>query len=153
MITSILLLLSSAIFYCLPAAESATDNRILVNEVEVNPPGNDSGGEEKVELYNPSNNTTTTDISGWTLSSTPGTATATIVIREGTTIPPKGYLVIQGDSQQQWLDNDGEVVKLMDDSGMLIDSAGPFSDAANDDKTWQRSPDGNKITGSFQGLH
>jgi hypothetical protein len=55
-------------------------NEILINEVELNPPGTDSGA-EKVELYNPSSSAT--DVSGWTVSSTAG-STASVVISEGT---------------------------------------------------------------------
>lgn len=126
--------LFSAIF-CMQAY--ATNNQILINEVELNPAGTDSGT-EKVELYNPSSKGV--DISGWTVSSTAG-RTATVVINEGTTIPPKGYLIAGSDSQQ-WLDNTGEGIELRNDLGILIDSVGPFSDQDNDESTWQRSPDG-----------
>ncbi len=116
----------------------ATNNEILIDEVELNPAGTDSGT-EKVELYNPSSSGI--DVSGWTISSTGG-RTATVVINEGTTIPPKGYLIVDRDSQQQWLDNTGEGLELRNDLGMLIDSVGPFSDEDNNESTWQRSPDG-----------
>ena len=140
--------LFSAIHYYLPpaAAASATaaNNEILINEVELNPAGTDSGA-EKVELYNPSNRAV--DLNGWTISSTAGRTSATIVIGEGTTttttIPPDGYLIVSDRDSQQWLDNrGGEVIELRNDSGILIDNVGPFSDIANDDATWQRSPDG-----------
>jgi competence protein ComEC len=110
----------------------------LINEVEPNPPGTDNGT-EKVELYNPSN--TGIDVSGWTVSSTAG-RTATVVINEGTTIAPKGYLIVGRDSQQQWLDNIGEGIVVRNELGILIDSVGPFSDQDNDESTWQRSPNG-----------
>lgn len=132
----LILILIASLFsaiYCVPASAA---NEVLINEIELNPAGTDSGA-EKVELYNPSNSTV--EISGWTISSTEGTA-ATVVISEGTTVSPKGDLV--GRDLQQWLDNTCEVSELRIDSGMLIDSAGPFSDGANDHKTWQRSPDG-----------
>ncbi|HEV3432728.1 MAG TPA: lamin tail domain-containing protein [Nitrososphaera sp.] len=142
--------LFSAIHYYLPlpppAAASATaaNNEILINEVELNPAGTDSGA-EKVELYNPSNSAV--DLNGWTISSTAGRTSAIIVIGEGTTttttIPPGGYLIVSDGDSQQWLDNTGgEVIELRNDSGILIDNVGPFSDIANDDATWQRSPDG-----------
>nr|MDQ3961316.1 lamin tail domain-containing protein [Thermoproteota archaeon] len=140
--------LFSAIHYYLPpaaAAASATaaNNEILINEVELNPAGTDSGA-EKVELYNPSNRAV--DLNGWTISSTAGRTSATIVIGEGTTttttIPPDGYLIVSDGDSQQWLDNTGgEVIELRNDSGILIDNVGPFSDIANDDATWQRSVD------------
>ena len=110
----------------------------MINEVELNPAGTDTGT-KKVELYNPSN--TGIDVSGWTISSAAG-RTATVVINEGTTLPPNGYLIVGRDSQQQWLDNTGEGIDLRNDLGILIDSVGPFSDQDNDESTWQRSPDG-----------
>jgi competence protein ComEC len=136
----IILMMIASLFssiYCLQAY-ATTNNQILINEVELNPAGTDTGT-EKVELYNPSN--TAIDVSGWTISSTAG-RTATVVINEGTTLPPKGYLIAERDSQQQWLDNIGEGIDLRNDLGILIDSVGPFSDQDNDESTWQRSPDG-----------
>jgi beta-lactamase superfamily II metal-dependent hydrolase len=135
----LILILIASLFsaiYCVPVAASAA-NEVLINEVELNPAGTDVGA-EKVELYNPSNSII--DVSGWTISSTAGVA-ATVVINEGTTISPNGYLIVGRDSQQ-WLDNTGEVIEVKNNSGILIDSVGPFSDGSNDDKTWQRSPDG-----------
>lgn len=128
--------LFSPIFYL--EAYATTNNQILINEVESNPPGTDNGT-EKVELYNPSN--TGIDVSGWTVSSTAG-RTATVVINEGTTIAPKGYLIVGRDSQQQWLDNIDEGIVVRNELGILIDSVGPFSDQDNDESTWQRSPNG-----------
>src|SRR5215213_4058998 len=135
----LILILIASLFsaiYCMPVAASAA-NEVLINEVELNPAGTDVGA-EKVGLYNPSNSII--DVSGWTISSTAGVA-ATVVINEGTTISPNGYLIVGRDSQQ-WLDNTGEVIEVKNNSGILIDSVGPFSDGSNDDKTWQRSPDG-----------
>lgn len=125
-------LLFSAI-YCVPASAA---NEILINEVELNPPGTDSGA-EKVELYNPSSSAT--DVSGWTVSSTAG-STASVVISEGTVLPPQSYVIVGRNSQ--WLDNGGEVIELRNNSGTLTDSVGPFSDEENGDATWQRSPNG-----------
>jgi competence protein ComEC len=126
-----------SLIYCMQAY--ATNNsEISINEVELNPPGTDSGS-EKVEIYNPSSSAI--GLTGWTISSTVG-RNATVAISEGTTISPQGYLIVGRDSQQQWLDNTGEGFELRNDLGMLIDSVGPFSDQENDDSTWQRSPDG-----------
>jgi competence protein ComEC len=124
------------IFAGLTIATSAVTPGVLINEVEVNPPGTDSGAEQ-VELYNPSANLI--DVSGWSISSTAG-RTATVTIDDGTIIAGKSYLVIGKDTQ--WLDNSGEIVELADSSGVLVDSAGPFDDDDNDAATWQRSPDG-----------
>src|ERR671915_2081733 len=136
----LLIILMASLFsviYC-GQAYATTNNQILINEVEPNPLGTDNGT-EKVELYNPSN--TGIDVGGWTVSST-ADRTATVVINEGTTIAPKGYLIVGRDSQQQWLDNIGEGIIVRNELQILIDSVGPFSDQDNDESTWQRSPDG-----------
>jgi hypothetical protein len=127
----LLILLASvfSVIYCF--ATSSAVNEILINEVELNPAGSDISA-EKVELYNPSSSVI--DLSGWTVSSTAGTAAA-IVIKGRTTIPPNGYLIVGIDSQ--WLDNTEETVELWDGSGNLIDSVGLFSDVKNDAATWQ----------------
>ena len=135
----VIILMIASLFspiYCLQAY-ATTINQILINEVELNPAGTDTGT-EKVELYNLSN--TSIDVSGWTISSAAG-RTFTVVINEGTTITSKGYLIVGRDSQQ-WLDNTGEGIDLRNELGILIDSVGPFSDQDNDESTWQRSPDG-----------
>jgi beta-lactamase superfamily II metal-dependent hydrolase len=109
---------------------------ILINEVELNPLGTDSG-QEKVELYNPSDGPV--DLGGWTLSSTAGTG-AIINISDGAVIPGHGYVLV--DSSTQWLDNEQEIIVLRDHTGVTVDYAGYFSDRHNDGNTWQRSPDG-----------
>ncbi|MEW6605308.1 MAG: lamin tail domain-containing protein, partial [Thermoproteota archaeon] len=115
---------------------TTTAGNIVINEVELNPQGADSGAEQ-IELYNPSDSAV--DVGGWSLGSTAG-STVTITIDEGTVIPSKGHLLIGRASQ--WLDNVDEGIILRDDTGATIDTAGTFSDEDNDDSTWQRSPDG-----------
>jgi hypothetical protein len=41
----------------------------------------------------------------------------------------------------QALDNDDEVVRLVAPGGWVVDETPPRSDAANDARTWQRSPE------------
>jgi hypothetical protein len=113
----------------------------MINEVELNPPGTDTG-QEKTELYNPSESPA--DIGGMTLSSTGGANGAIVTMSEGLVIPPKGYVSI--DRTMQWLDNEGEVIVLHDDTGTIVDHFSYFSDSDNNDNTWQRLPDGgNKL--------
>lgn len=109
----------------------------MINEVELNPSGTDTG-QEKAELYNPSESPV--NIGGWTLSSTGGANGAIVTISEGLVIPPKGYVLI--DRTMQWLDNEGEVIVLHDDTGTIIDHFSSFSDRDNNANTWQRLPDG-----------
>ncbi len=110
--------------------------KIVINEVEANPEGTDSGN-EWVELYNPSSNSV--DIGGWKIKSTAGT-THTYNIPSGTTLNPGQYLVITFSSQ--FVDNNGEKLQLFDQSNNLKDETLTFSDTANDGRTWQRSPNG-----------
>jgi hypothetical protein len=136
-------LLFSAIYYCLPSASAsaANNNEILINEVELNPAGTDSGA-EKVELYNPSGSAI--DVNGWTISSSEG-RTATVIINEETIIPPKGFLIVGRDSQQ-WLDNTDEGIELRNESGILIDYVGS-------DHQMEEGENNNNTIGSFQAIH
>lgn len=121
-----------------PNSDFATNHSILINEIELNPLGNDNSSdvEESVELYNPTSKAV--DISGWTISSTAG-AVVTVTIADGTSISPKAYLVIGRGSQ--WLDNSNESVVLRTKNGDTVNSVGTFSDDKNDAHSWQRSPD------------
>ena len=131
------LILIASLFSAINCVPASAANEVWINEVELNPAGTDIGA-EKVELYNPSNSII--DVSGWIISYTAGSAD-TVVMTEGTTISPNGYVLVGRDSQQ-WLDNTGEVIEVRNDSGMILDSVGPFSDGSNDNATWQRSPNG-----------
>ena len=118
---------------------SNSNEHIVINEVESNPPGNDNYGnvEEWVELYNPT--TSSTDISNWKLSTTHG-ETVTITIPQGTTIPANGYYVYGRGSQ--WLDNDDESVVLNNSEDAEIDRTPVKSDNDNNSWSWQRYPNG-----------
>ena len=109
---------------------------VVINEVELNPPGVDAGN-EWVELYNPIDQVI--DLSGWTLSTTHG-ATVTLMMGEEATIKPKGYLVLS--YWDQWLDNEDESIILRDDAGNIIDSTPKLTDTDNDGWTWSRHPNG-----------
>lgn len=116
--------------------QSFAAQTIVINEVELNPLGIDSG-QKKVEHYNPFDSPA--NVGGWTLSSTAGTG-AIITISGGAVIPAKDHVLV--DSSTQWLDNEREIIVLRDVVGATVDSATPFSDRNDDANTWQRSPDG-----------
>jgi hypothetical protein len=118
------------------AKASQSTSHIIVNEVEQNPSGTDAGY-EWIELYNPTSNIV--DISGWTASTTAGVI-VTLRIPSGTRIPTGGYYVVTYSSQ--WLDNEGESVILRDSSGNEVDRTPSLSDTYNDDRSWQRYPNG-----------
>lgn len=135
---TIFLILFSSIFYFNVNMKSESGH-IVINEFELNPPGNDNylSVEEWVELYNPTS--TDIDISGWTLSTTHG-KTVTVYIPQGTVIKAHGYYVYSRGSQ--WLDNDDESIILRDSNGNEIDRTPVKSDNENDDRTWARYPNG-----------
>lgn len=109
---------------------------VVINEVEANPAGGDEGN-EWVELYNPSSYAV--DIGGWMLSTTHGT-TVTLTIPEDTVIDSGQYLTFS--YQGQWIDNEEERVLLVDSSFDEVDATPYQYDAYNDDRSWQRYPDG-----------
>ncbi|MBE9592692.1 MAG: lamin tail domain-containing protein, partial [Proteobacteria bacterium] len=108
----------------------------VINEVESNPPGNDNSNSviEWVELYNPSSEDV--DLSGWILKTTHGRIGMGYL---SGTIKAKDYRVFGKGSQ--WLDNEGDSVILRDNGGAKIDEVA-FTDTENDDRTWQRYPNG-----------
>ena len=109
---------------------------IVINEVELNPPGRDAGN-EWVELYNP--NDYAVDISGWQLQTTHG-RTVTLLIPPDTVIGPHGYKVFNYSGQ--WLDDEREQVVLVDIRGKDMDRTPMLNDTRNDNRDWQRCPDG-----------
>jgi len=117
-------------------SSSPTVAHVVINEIEQNPTGTDAG-QEWVELYNPTSDYI--DISGWRISTTAG-ETVTISIPSGARVPAGGYYVVTYGSQ--WLDNEGESTILQDSKGNEVDRTPTFSDTYNDDRSWQRYPNG-----------
>ena len=95
---------------------------IQITEVEINPPGSDSG-QEWIELY---------------LNEETNLSEYSLVNNDGGTInlsgTYSGYYVFEFSSQ--WLDNSDEKVFLYKDTE-LIDETDLLEDSDNDDKTWQ----------------
>jgi len=114
--------------------ESLADH-IVINEIEQNPKGKDAGN-EWVELYNPTDKAI--NISGWVLQTTHGTVEIHHI--HEMLIDPGEYLVIT--FSDQFLDNRDESLILFDENGKEIDRTPIVGDDDNDDKTWQRIPDG-----------
>ncbi len=90
---------SASLYHIIPSATVQADDidnnnnyqsfaaqPVMINEVELNPSGADTG-QEKVELYNPSDSPV--DGGGWTLSSSGGAKDAIVTISEGLVIPPR----------------------------------------------------------------
>ena len=122
-----------------PPSNEPTSDRVVINEFELNPPGNDDdlSVEEWVELYNPT--TSSVSIGGWKISTTHGIA-VTVTIPSGTTIAAKGYYVVG--RGPQWLDNEEESIILRNSTGNEVDRTPVKDDTYNDERSWQRYPNG-----------
>ncbi len=118
------------------SVQSSSTLHVVINEVELDPPGTDYGT-EWVELLNPA--TSPVNIGGWTISTTAG-VTVTVTIPQGTIIQPEGYFVYT--HYTQWLDNSNESVVLRGASHSEIDRTPVLSDNANDANSWSRYPNG-----------
>jgi len=109
---------------------------VVINEVEPNPAGDDSGN-EWVELYNAG--TEAVDIGDWQIVTRHG-RTASVTVPYGTVIQPGQFLVFY--RSKQWIDNKDEVVELRNASGGLVDSTCVLNDSSDCGTTWARVPDG-----------
>lgn len=106
---------------------------VFINEVELNPQGMDAGN-EWVELYNDGN---PINLSGWYLTD----KDSTILLIPNLTIVD--FLVVDN---LNTLVNNNENISLYNTSNDLQDITGPLTDGSDDNRTWQRVPDG---TGNF----
>jgi hypothetical protein len=112
--------------------EEPTGEHILINEFEQNPEGTDSGN-EWVELFNPTDGSI--DLTGWSLRNNDGD-----IHSLSGSIDPNGYEVITFSGG--WLDNSDERVILLNPSYQEIDVTPIEGDSSNDDRSWQRIPNG-----------
>jgi endonuclease YncB( thermonuclease family) len=107
----------------------------LVNEVELNPRGNDLG-EEWIELYNP----TAVDINISNFEINPLFQSPTIELPSNAVIEAGEIYVIELD--RPLLSNTGESLVLANATGDIKDRTPSLVDRSDDDRTWQRIPDG-----------
>ena len=96
---------------------------IRINEVELNPAGDDSGN-EWVELYSEEE----IDLQNWKLINGDSNIFDLNISFDGV------YIV---EFPSQWLDNKDEKVILKDSEDKTIDKTDVFADSSNNDKTWQ----------------
>jgi len=116
-------------------------NHVVINEFELNPPGDDKVMDEWVKLYNPTSSDV--DIGGWSLL----TNRIYWIIPQGTVIESGGYYVCRSpweeiSDESSRLLNENESITLCPSLYDHIDITPVRSDLADDDRTWQRSPDG-----------
>lgn len=120
-----------------PAYAQTTDH-VVINEVDLNPPGDDSKTiSEWVELYNPTDSDV--DISGWEIASTT-VLKKTMTVSPGTVIEPGQYLTYS--YQSLWFTDSNESVELRDGNNAVIDKTPHFGDIQNSFTSWQRLYDG-----------
>ncbi len=120
------------------ASAQSTTNHVVINEIDINPPGDDSKSVlEWVELYNPTSSKI--DLSGWQIASTTALK-KTMTISPGTFIEPGKYLTFS--YQSLWFADSNELVELKDKNGIAIDKTPLLSDPKNDLTSWQRIYDG-----------
>ena len=121
---------------------SSGSGTIVINEVELNPAGDDRSQDvlEWVELYNTGNEDAV--ISDWSLVTTHGDKEIAH-IPPRTTIPAKGFYIQLGpEIGEQWLDNQYESIVLNDRSGSEVDMTPTLTDDRDDSCAWSRYPDG-----------
>ena len=133
LIFSLLLLVGVVI----PAYAQTTDH-VVINEVDTNPPGDDSKSvNEWVELYNPTNSDV--DLGGWKIASTT-VLKKTMTIQSGTIIKSGQFLTYS--YQSLWFTDSNDSVELRDNNGIVIDKTPMLADIQNDFTSWQRIYDG-----------
>ena len=119
-------------------AYAQTSETVVINEVDINPPGDDFASiTEWVELYNPTDSDV--DVSGWKIASTT-VLKKTMTISPGTIIGPGEFLTYS--YQNIWFTDVNESVELRDDNDVVIDKTPFISDMKNDFTSWQRIYDG-----------
>lgn len=122
----------------IPASAQSSPDHIVINEVDINPPGDDSTNiSEWVEIYNPTNSEI--DLSGWEIASTT-VLKKTLTIPDETIIEPGKFITYS--YQPIWFTDVSESVELRDETGNVIDKTPLFSDLQNNFSSWQRIFDG-----------
>ncbi len=109
---------------------------VMINEVEMNPPGRDSG-REWVELYNLSSSDV--DVGNFAIQTQFHPYTFTVPA--GTVIEAGEFYVVKVEGERFGI---VERLALLDKAGNMVDTTPSLLDRRNDDKTWQRVPDGSR---------
>jgi hypothetical protein len=119
-------------------AYAQTSEHVVINEVDINPPGDDFASiTEWVELYNPTDSDV--DMSGWKIASTT-VLKKTMILSPGTIIGSGEFLTYS--YQNIWFTDANESVELRDDNDIVIDKTPLISDIQSDFTSWQRIYDG-----------
>lgn len=122
-------------FYQLETVETPPAPTLIINEVELNPPGEDSGA-EWIELYNPT--THPVGLTGWSVTYT--SYGGGVESLPDVTVLPKGYFVYTY-TKRRLNNSSGSPIKLIAPDGTVVDATPPgLKDTYNDLRTWQRIP-------------
>lgn len=120
---------------CALALSAIGAGAVVINEVELNPPGNAT---KWVELYNDGQEEV--DISGWVVTITNPPWSGPIPIPEGTVIPANGYYLAEG--EEEWGQDYSGTVILVDAAGTKVDETHNMADESDSDFTSGRYPNG-----------
>ena len=113
---------------------SAQSTGVVINEVELNPKGQDAGN-EWIELYNPTSSDA--PIGDFKIMAT--FRSSPVVIPAGTVLGAGQLYVLSVPIPS--LEN-ANMLTLADRSGQVVDRAPSLVDRSDDSRTWQRFPDG-----------
>jgi len=135
---SVALLVSALLVSVFSACGEETTLTLLINEIELNPPGRDAGA-EWVEILNVGN--TPIDLSGWRITYTYRVPGSVPLVEEETMLAPGGRYVFTYPSLM--LRNDDPTpIELIDPDGNVVDRTPALTDSPGNECTWQRFPDG-----------
>jgi uncharacterized repeat protein (TIGR01451 family) len=109
---------------------------VLINELEQNPEGPDTG-KEWVELYNPTSHEV--KIGGWRLMDS--YYRKTITLPQDASISPEEHKVVAW-TNGSLINSRAVSLCLSDSSGKTVDCTPSVTDEKDDDQCWARSPDG-----------
>jgi len=109
---------------------------LIISELEINPPGLDTG-KEWIELYNPTDSPV--DLDGWQVSYNYHKKGAEVIATVPTTLPPGGYYVYTY-KKLRLRNAPLESIQLLAPDGTLVDETPALNDELNDNKTWQQFP-------------
>ncbi len=115
-------------------ATQSSAEKVLINEYEPNPAGEDSGN-EWVELFNSGG--TAVDLTGWKLTTTRGDISTQGITG---TIGPKQFLVVK--LSGQFIDNEADSLLFLNGTGSTVDTTQALNDIFDNSSTLQRVPDG-----------
>ncbi len=108
---------------------------VVINEVEISPPGNSSMW---VELYNTGDQAV--DIGNWKIAIIATPWVGPITVPNGTEILPKKFYVAEGDPK--WIAVDSASVLLTDSQGNEVNETPQLTDTSQNDFTQSRIEDG-----------